>query len=127
MKNYYSNRGISTNLNVPRTQQQNGIAERMNRKITEKARALLLTASLPDIFWGDAFLTTIYSINSIPSRAIESDKTTFELWFGKKSDLKYVRVFGSTDFALDKNAKGKLENRSWEGILLGFELNGYKV
>ena len=48
---------------IPRTPQQNGVAERMNRTLNEHARSMRLHARLPKTFWVDAVSTTVYLIN----------------------------------------------------------------
>ena len=52
------------------TPEQNGFAERKHRYIVETARSLLLPASVPSEFWGEAVLTIVTLINSIPSSHI---------------------------------------------------------
>uniref|UniRef100_A0A2N9GFK1 CCHC-type domain-containing protein n=1 Tax=Fagus sylvatica TaxID=28930 RepID=A0A2N9GFK1_FAGSY len=46
--------GIKRHFTVRKTPQQNGVAERLNRTITETARCLRLNAELPKIFWAEA-------------------------------------------------------------------------
>lgn len=126
-KNVCVEKGITYHLTVPRTPQLNGVSERMNRTITEKARSMINGAKLDKIFWGEAVLTATYLINISPSKAIKSSKTPFEMWHDKKPQIKYLRVFGSTAFVHNKTGKGKFDDKSWKGILLGYEPNGYKV
>ena len=45
---------IKRHFTVWRTPQQNGVAERMNRTIAERARCLRLNAGLPKSFWAEA-------------------------------------------------------------------------
>ena len=47
----------------PYTSQQNGHAERKLRHILDVVRTLLISASIPERFWGEAALTAIYTIN----------------------------------------------------------------
>jgi len=48
-------------------------------------------------------------------------KTPYELWKGKKSNVKYFRIFGSTCFILkDRENVGKFDFWSDEGIFLGY-------
>ncbi|PNX59211.1 hypothetical protein L195_g059576, partial [Trifolium pratense] len=49
------------------TPQQKGVAERKHRHIVETVRSLLLSASFPSEFWGEAILTAVHAINRIPS------------------------------------------------------------
>ncbi|CAK9800989.1 Copia protein [Anthophora plagiata] len=127
MKDYCVQRGISFHLTVPRTPQLNGVSERMVRTITEKARTMISGASLDKVFWGEAVLTATYLINLTPTKALKVNKTPFELWHSKKPKLKYLKIFGSTVYVHNKIRKTKFDEKSWKGILLGYEPNGYKV
>ncbi|CAK1549216.1 unnamed protein product [Leptosia nina] len=114
-------------ISVPRTPQLNGVAERMVRTITEKARSLISCAKLNKVFWGEAVLTAVYLINITPTKALKCNKTPYELWHEKKPQIKYLKVFGSTVFVHNKEVKCKFDDKSWKGILVGYEPNGYKV
>nr|GFB50329.1 hypothetical protein [Tanacetum cinerariifolium] len=56
-------KGIKTEFSVPRTPQQNGIAERKNRTLIEAARTLLADSLLPIPFWAEAVNTACYVQN----------------------------------------------------------------
>nr|GFB67235.1 putative ribonuclease H-like domain-containing protein [Tanacetum cinerariifolium] len=47
-------KGIKRDLSVPRTPQQNGIAERKNKTLIEAARTMLAYLLLPIPFWAEA-------------------------------------------------------------------------
>ena len=68
---YYSYHGIRREKKVPRTPQENGVSERMNRKIMERARSMRLHAGLPLQFWADAVDTIVYLINIGPSSSLD--------------------------------------------------------
>nr|GEW15442.1 ribonuclease H-like domain-containing protein [Tanacetum cinerariifolium] len=53
-------KGIKRELSVPRTPQQNGIAERKNRTLIEAARTMLTDPLLPIPFWAEAVNTACY-------------------------------------------------------------------
>lgn len=127
MKEYSVQKGISYHLTVPRTPQQNGVAERMNRTLTEKARAMLNYAGLEKSFWGESVLTATFLNNISPTKALKQNKTPYELWHNKKPKLKYLRVFGSTIFIHNKTMLSKFDSKSYKAILVGYEPNGYKV
>lgn len=127
MKDFCIQKGISYHLTVPRTPQLNGVSERMIRTITEKARAMIFGAKLNKSFWGEAVLTATYLINLTPTKALNQLKTPYELWHGKKPQIKYLKVFGSTVYVHNKTRKTKFEEKSLKGILVGYEPNGYKV
>lgn len=127
MKSFCVQKGISYHLTVPRTPNLNGVSERMNRTITEKARAMLCGAELEKQFWGEAVLTATYLINISPTKALKIHKTPYELWHNKRPMLKYLRIFGSTVYIHNKTQKSKFDEKSSKGILVGYEPNGYKV
>lgn len=127
MKDFCVQKGISYHLTVQRTPQLNGVSERMVRTITEKARAMISGAKLNKVFWGEAVLTATHLINLSPTKALKVDKTPYELWHGKKPHLKYLLIFGSTVHVHNKVRKTKFDDKSWAGVLVGYEPNGYKV
>ena len=47
---------------------------------------------LPLLFRGYALETTTFTLNRVPSKSIET--TPYELWFGKKSKLSFLKVWG---------------------------------
>nr|GFA17809.1 hypothetical protein [Tanacetum cinerariifolium] len=53
-------KGIKREFSVPRTPQQNSIAERKNRTLIEAARTLLADSLLPIPFWAEAVNTACY-------------------------------------------------------------------
>lgn len=89
--------GITRQVTVPRTPQQNGVAERANRTIMEAARSMLHAASLPLKFWGEAVTTAVYLRNRSPTRALNG-VTPYEAWRGEKPDLFHLRVWGCRAF-----------------------------
>ena len=56
---FCSHNGIRRIKVVPRTPQENGIVERMNRTILERARSMRIHARFPLNFWANAIDTTI--------------------------------------------------------------------
>lgn len=127
MKNFFKEKGISYHLTVPYTPQQNSVAERMNRTLTEKARSMINSANLQKCFWGEAILTATYLLNISPTKALTTNKTPFEMWHNKKPKLYNLKVFGCTVFIHDKNRKSKFDEKSFKGIFVGYAPNGYKI
>ena len=75
----------------------NPVAERKHRHILDVVRTLLISASLPERFWGEAALTAMYTINSIPSPTTHN-KSPFEILYGQTPDYSSLRVFGCACF-----------------------------
>ena len=60
-------KGILRHLTIPRTLQQNGVAEMRNKTFLDMTRSMMVQANLPISFWGDALLTVAYILNRVPS------------------------------------------------------------
>lgn len=60
---YCSESGIAMEPSVPYTPQQNGVAERMNRTILERARAMLDESGVNRILWTEAIRAAVHVIN----------------------------------------------------------------
>ena len=67
-KKIFDERGIQWEPAALAAHEQNGIAERTNRILIERARTMLIDAKLPQIFWIPALETSAYLTNRIPSR-----------------------------------------------------------
>ena len=90
---YCSEHGIRREKTVPRTPQENGVSERMNRTIMEHARCMSLHAGLPLQFWADAVDTVVYLINRGPSSSLDGGVPE-EAWTGKKVNYSFLKPFG---------------------------------
>ncbi|XP_019427158.1 PREDICTED: uncharacterized protein LOC109335479 [Lupinus angustifolius] len=102
------------------TPEQNGVAERKHRHILETARSMLLSASAPSEFWGEAVKTAVHVINKI-SYSVTSGLSPFERMYGHPPDYSSLRVFGSTCFVLLPHVeRSKLTPRSAICVFLGY-------
>ena len=125
---FFKSKGIVHQTTVPYTPEQNGAAERLNRTLMERVRAMISDADLPAGLWAEAVLTA----NHIRCRSPTANKTKtpYELFYGSKPDVSAMRVFGSTVYAhVPKEKRHKLEPRSERGIMVGYGLTtkGYRV
>lgn len=93
MKHYFEEKGITIEFTIRYTPKQNGVAERLNRTICEKARCLLLNSELGKGFWSDAVRTAIFLLNRSPTSALNGEVPA-TLWYGVKPNLKKLKVFG---------------------------------
>jgi len=125
MKQWCKDKGIVLDYTVPHTPQLNGTAERMNRTLFEKARALIFDANLSKQMWGEAIVTSAYLLNRSPTVTI--DTTPAEKWYGKIPDLSRLQIFGSVCYAKRVGPKKKLDSRTNEAIFLGYGLNSYRL
>ena len=70
--------------------------------------------------WGEAVNTAYHTVNRVYFRP-GTKKTPYELWKGRKPNVKYFRIFGSTCFILkDRENAEKFDTQSDEGIFLGY-------
>jgi histone deacetylase 1/2 len=112
--------GISHHVSYPHAHQQNGSAERKHRHIVEIGLSLLAHASMPLKFWDEAFLTTVFLINRLPSKVI-GNATPHELLFNKPLDYSFLRTFGCAVWPnLRPYNTKKLEFRSKRCVFLGY-------
>uniref|UniRef100_A0A2N9IUP8 CCHC-type domain-containing protein n=1 Tax=Fagus sylvatica TaxID=28930 RepID=A0A2N9IUP8_FAGSY len=121
--------GIKRHFTVRKTPQQNGVAERLNRTITETARCLRLNAELPKIFWTKAVDVACYIINRSPRVALDG-KVAEEVWTGQEVDYSFMRIFGCPTYVhISGEDRSKLDPKSKKCIFLGFKkgVKGYKL
>ena len=121
--------GVRHEMTVPKTPEQNGVAERMNRTLVESVRSMLADAKLPHPFWAEALSTAVYLRNRGPTKVV-SGMTPFEAWTKKKPSVAHLRVFGCEAFAhVPKDERGKLDSKARRCILVGYgeETKGYRL
>ena len=120
--------GVCHELTIPKTPEQNGVAERLNCTLVETTRAMLLDADLPHKFWAEAVSTAAYLRNRSPTTA--TDVTPHEAWHGQKPRVQHLRVFGCTAYVhIPKDERGKLDSKTRKCSLLGYRSvqKGYRV
>ena len=121
--------GIAQQKTNPYTPEQNGVAERMNKMLMERARSMLSGVELGQEFWAKAVETTCYLVNRSPSSALK-DKTPQEVWTGKKPALSHLRVFGCDAYVhVPKEKRTKLDSKSKKCTFIRYMdgLKGYKI
>jgi len=121
LKEFYAAKGIMHETTAPYTPEQNGKAERLNRTLMERVRAMLQDAKLPTKMWAEAIATASYIRNRSPTSG--ETKTPVELFYGTKPDVTIMRTFGATAYVhIPKTLRQKLDPVSKKGILVGYEL-----
>ena len=129
MENYLTKEGLIHQKTNAYTPEQNGVCERANRTVVEKARCLLFDAKLEKKFWAEAANTAVYLKNRSATSSLENI-TPYEVWYGKKPDLSHIRLFGSPVMAhVPKERRLKWDRKAEQYILVGFSENvkGYRV
>ena len=82
---------------MPKIAQQNGLAEIVNRTLTERVTAMLSHAKLPNQFWAESLMTAISVLNLSSCVPLGGDIPQ-RVWSGKKVSYKHLRVFGCRAF-----------------------------
>ena len=121
---------INQQVTDPDTPEQNGISERLNRTLIEKARSMLAHGGLAKGYWAEAVNTATYLYNRTPSSALGGKKTPYEAWYGKAPDLSHVRVFGCVAYAhIADGHRRKLDDKAVKLRLIGYSLGtrGYRL
>ncbi|CAD6889153.1 unnamed protein product [Tilletia caries] len=122
--------GVWWETTNPYTSQQNGVAERWNRTLQDRMRAMLLTSGLDSSYWPHAMRAAAYVLNRTP-RLKDGGHIPEEIWTGRKVDLSNLRVFGCLCWPLVQSAqrKGKLALRRVPAVFLGYgeTTKGWKV
>lgn len=126
-QSYLKSRGTLSKLTTHDTPQHNGIAERRNRTILERTRALFHASRLPKSLWAHAVSHVVWLMNRTSSKAIEG-KTSFELVYGKKPDLRGLREWGD-EVWVHQAGGDKLGGRAKKGRWIGYdgESNGSRI
>jgi hypothetical protein len=122
---YCSYHGIRREKIVPRTPQENGVSERMNKTIMESARSMRLHAGLPLQFWEDAIDTDFYLINRGPSSSLDG-RIPEEESIGKMVNYFFLKTFGCEAFVhIDKENRTNLESKSKKCTFIGYNVNDF--
>ncbi|GJU01231.1 putative ribonuclease H-like domain-containing protein [Tanacetum coccineum] len=110
-------KGIKREYSVAMNPQQNGMAERRNRKLIEATRTMLADSKLPTTFWAEAVSTTCYVQNRVLV-VKPYNKTPYELFRGLKPALSFMRPFGCHVTILNNlDNLGKFDGKSDEGTI----------
>ena len=126
---YLMDEGIRHEKTIPKTPEQNGVAERLNRTLVESARSMLLDANLSKSYWAEAVSTAAYLKNRCPTKSVQG-KTPYEAWYGQKPSVDHLRVFGCDAYAhVPKDERGKFDTKARKCVLLGYgeETKGYRL
>jgi hypothetical protein len=122
---YCADDGVQRHYSISYSPQQNGIVERRNHMVVGMAWALLKQRGMPDVFWGEVMVMTVYILNRSPTKALNG-RTSYEAWHGRKSTVSHLRVFGCLTFAKEFDHISKLDDMSTPGVFIGYA-NGSKA
>jgi len=121
-------KGTERKLAVHDTPQENGVAERLNRTLIERVRAMITASGLPQGLWGEALMHAVWLKNRTWTRALPRGETPFERLNQEVADLSNVPEWGCTVWVHDTSA-GKLGHRAIQGQWVGYDThsNAHRV
>ena len=62
-ESYLKEEGIVHQITIPKSPQQNGVAERLNRTVMNMVRSMLAVYKMPQCFWAEDLNTAVYLRN----------------------------------------------------------------
>lgn len=108
-------------MSCPHTPQQNGLAERKHRHVTELGLSLMFQSKVPHQLWVEAFMTATYLGNLLPSSVLPGHISPYELLVGKSPVYTSLCVFGCSCYPfLRPYAENKFDPKSLHCVFLGY-------
>ena len=126
---HLQSRGIKQLISCPHTPQQNGLAERKHRHITELGITMMYDSKVPQLLWVEAFFTATFITNLLPSSVLAEKQSPFEVLNGHAPVYTSLRVFGCKCYpCLRPYMKNKLDPKSLVCVFLGYneKYKGYR-
>jgi hypothetical protein len=121
LQHFFCALGILYELTAGYSSESNGVAERLNRTLMDKARAMLKDASLPDSWWGYALVMANQLHNWIPVNTKHNQSSPDEAFHGVTPNLSYLQPFGVPAYVhVPESQRRKLGDRVVKGTLVGF-------
>lgn len=113
--------GIHHRTSVAGDSESNGLAERLNRTLTDIAMSLLAHARLPIECFSWAVSTAAHIYNRRPHSSLINRMTPFEALRKNKPDLHYLRIFGCTAYRrIPDHIRRKPSFRAHKTVFIGY-------
>ena len=128
-KTFLRDNRIKLETTLPYNPEMNGVSERLNRTLMDRARTLIAHADLPKRYWAEAVQTALFITNRLP-RKLLSGNTPFQAWYGRKPDMSGMRVFGCMAYVhVPAEKRCKLDNKAVQARFVGYSRGsrGYKL
>ena len=124
---YLKSKGTERRVTVHDTPEHNGVAERLNRTLVERVRAIMHASGLPKSLWGEAVMHATWVKNRTSTRRL-GKKTPYEMLYKKKPSLENLPVWGCRVRVHDTSGL-KLDMRARDGNWVGFdpESDGHRI
>ena len=125
-QSFLKKEGIQWEARAPNVPEQNGKAERQNYTLMVPTRSMLKAKKLPKSLWGEVLKTAGYIKNRSPG---VDEVTPYERMNNAKPFLGHMRTVGARTWVhIPKEKRKKLDDRSWQGIFVGYDGNNqYRI
>ena len=87
------------------------------------ARTLMIEMNVTIKYQKEAIITIVHTLNQVQLKK-DSNQTLYELWYGYKPNVSYLKVFGSKCYILKESRNGKFDIKGDESIFLGYSYKG---
>ena len=85
----------------------------------DSARTLMIEKNVALKYQNKAINTKNHTLNRVQLKK-DSNQTPYELWYGYKPNVSYLKVFDNKCYILKESRKGKFDVNSDEGIFVGY-------
>ncbi|CAD7087792.1 unnamed protein product [Hermetia illucens] len=87
-----------------------------------------LEAQIHKKYWPEIVCAATYLKNRTLKNTVEK-KTPYEIFFGRKSDVSNLKLYGSKAFLRipEQKGKSKWDKKAEMGVLVGYSENGYRI
>jgi hypothetical protein len=134
IKRFTSHFGITNHYTCSHSSVQNGKAERINRTLADRTRAMLFHAKLPLNLWGELWYTAAYLHNKSPSSSHDPRSIPEAIFFNYAVDrpvkISHLRAIGCVASFKDTSLQtGRIAPKSTIGIMVGYaqDQKGYRI
>ncbi|KAL7292885.1 hypothetical protein TKK_0013555 [Trichogramma kaykai] len=117
--------GMSKDFAPPYTPELNGTAERFNKTIQKKIRALMIDSGLPQTMWSVAAEAATYIYNRTPHKGLEFKTPLSIINENKDSHITELKRFGCLSYVKIPIAQNKFSERAVKAFLVGYSSTGY--
>lgn len=127
LQTFFKEKGIKIQLTCPDSPQQNGVAERLNRTLSDAIRAQLLAHELPDCLWSEALHYTVYTFNRLPRKGL--DQSPVEMFYQTTVEKQFIEFGHPCYVSTRKIKRTKLSERAVPMRFVGIDdaSKGFRV
>ncbi|CAI5500194.1 unnamed protein product [Closterium sp. Naga37s-1] len=120
LESVLTEKGIKHEISLPYAHQQQGVAERVNRTLMTKVRAIMNQSGLPKKFWPYAMNHAVRLHNLLSTTANRDNMSPHMKWTGSRGDPSMLRVWGCmVQYRPTLATIGKFVHRARWGVHLG--------